>query len=253
VDPAGKETVLHAFEGYLVGDGILPVGGVTLDSAGNLYGATYEGGSTACYVYGCGLIYKVDPAGNYTILYKFTGGANGSFPSSGVILDAAGNLYGTTSTLVYKLDRTGHETVLYTFTGGLDGGSPSGNLAIDDQGNLYGTTTSGERGYGPVLYKLDPAGKETVLHYFGDLGPAGVVRDAAGSLYGTTAYGSGIAYRVDPSGQFTTLYTFSNPAGGFEPNSVTVGPTGNLFGSTWNGGGWAGGTVFEIKLGTPDK
>lgn len=112
-------------------DGAFPRGGLTRDSAGNLYGTTYSGGPA-----GAGVVYKLDTSGNLTVLYSFTGKADGRGPTAGVIRDSAGNLYGTTDYggvtssisagwgLVYKLDTAGHETVLYTFTGGADGGSP---------------------------------------------------------------------------------------------------------------------------------
>ena len=102
------------------------------DSAGNLYGTTngaysdVGGGGTN----NAGVVFKVDTSGHETVLYSFTGGADGSSPN-GVILDSAGNLYGTTTYggasgagVVFKVDTSGHETVLYSFTGGADGGNP---------------------------------------------------------------------------------------------------------------------------------
>jgi len=273
VDSTGHETVLHRFSGYA--DGGVPTSGVTLDATGNIYGTTYSGGSLAACTYGCGVVYKLDPAGNETVLYNFTGGADGGFPSSGLILDAAGDLYGTTSYggatgcgqgcgVVYKLDPTGQETVLHSFTPGrdgnfgADGGNPSGHIVRDDRGNLYGTTASG----GPqpihaVVYKLDPAGHETVLYRFtggaDGLNPeGGVVGDAAGNLFGTTYNGggsaeAGVVYKVDPSGKETVLYTFTGGTDGANPNGVILDPAGNLLGTASGGGRRLGGVVFEIK------
>ena len=96
------------------------------DSAGNLYGTTFSGGTADR-----GVVYKLDTVGHERVLYTFTGGADGASPSAGVIRDSAGNLYGTTSQgggtsgagVVYKLDTAGQYNVLYTFTGGADGGA----------------------------------------------------------------------------------------------------------------------------------
>jgi len=98
VDKTGKETVLHSLAGSPT-DGANPFGGLVRDTAGNLYGTTYNGGSVSCSsggITGCGVVFKLDTAGNETVLYRFTGGANGANPQAGLILDAAGNLYGTT-------------------------------------------------------------------------------------------------------------------------------------------------------------
>jgi uncharacterized repeat protein (TIGR03803 family) len=131
-----------------------------MDSAGNLYGTTQKGG-TGCpspFTPGCGVVFKIDPAGNETVLYSFTGAnGDGAFPFAGLILDSAGNLYGTTNSggaagggfagpgTVFKVDPTGHETVLHSFTGlNGDGANPfGGRLVRDSAGNLYGTTLQG--------------------------------------------------------------------------------------------------------------
>src|ERR1039458_9143782 len=119
--PAATETVLHNFNPSAP-RGQYPYAGVIRDSAGNLYGTTTYGGSGEGSA-GSGVVYKLDTAGQETVLYTFTGGADGSQPAAGVIRDAAGNLYGTTpyggtggAGVVYKLDTSGHETVLYSFT-----------------------------------------------------------------------------------------------------------------------------------------
>ncbi len=149
VDSTGKEIVLHKFTGA---DGSLPFAGLVQDAAGNLFGTTYEGGSD-----GQGTVFKVDATGNETVLYSFKGGADGAKPYAGVVLDTAGNLFGTTYEggdtsgfcsayggcgVVFKLDRTGLETVLHTFTG-QDGLNPRGTLLPDEAGDLYGTASSG--------------------------------------------------------------------------------------------------------------
>jgi len=208
ISPSGKFSVLHRFNGY---DGADPEAGLVRDEAGNLYGTTFAGGITSCHNGGCGTVFKLDPAGKETVLLKFNvPGTGGIFPSGPLIRDAAGNLYGTTEWggdlscnqqvgcgTVFKLDKTGKETVLYKFKLGADGGLPNGPLVQDAAGNLYGTTYSGgilscNGGDGcGVIFKLDTAGKETPLYKFKDGSDGkqpngGLVRDSAGSLYGTT-------------------------------------------------------------------
>lgn len=210
---SGVETVLHSFTGPP--DGELPYGNLTRDSAGNLYGTTQQGGFAGC---SCGVVYKLDPSGNETVLYSFTGEADGGNPGSGaLILDETGNLHGTTyaggetgssSTcgiilgcgVVFKLDQAGNESVLYTFTGQADGGYPGSGLVRDRQGNLYGTTDwdgeySGfEVGYG-VVFKLSPTGTETVLDTFDlkDGAYPAALFPYKGYLYGTTSNGGDLS------------------------------------------------------------
>jgi uncharacterized repeat protein (TIGR03803 family) len=143
VDTAGTETVLHNFIGG--NDGTWPVG-LVRDQAGNFYGATSGGG-----LFGNGTVFKLDPTGQETVLYSFTGEYDGSQPGAAVVLDAAGNIYGTTTEggasscycgVAFMLDTSGKETVLHSFTGGGDGAGPSG-VALDAAGNIYGTTGAG--------------------------------------------------------------------------------------------------------------
>ena len=161
VDTAGHSTVLHNFTNGA--DGGYPYGGVIRDSKGNLYGTAQGGGAS-----GAGVVFKLDRSGNETLLYSFTGGADGGYPSAGVIRDLAGNFYGTTNGggasgagVVFKLDPSGNETALYSFTGGADGGYPLAGLIRDSKGNLYGTTNGGgASGAGVGLFKLDKTGNE---------------------------------------------------------------------------------------------
>jgi len=217
-------------------DGASPSAGVVMDAAGNLYGTTDGGGST-----GAGVVFKIDPAGHETALHSVTGppwpgtGTDGYDPNGGVILDSAGNLYGTTNAggatsggIVYKLDSSGNYTILYDFKGGLaDGSAPQSGVVRDPAGNLYGAAWAGGhdyygRGVG-VVYKLDPSGNETVLYNFcsvpicldGASPWGGVALDAAGNLYGGTQSGGpsatdepGVVYKVDATGHETTLYPF---------------------------------------------
>ncbi len=223
VDRKGEETVLHSFTGGT--DGILSFSGLVRDDAGNLYGNTSHGGSA-----GAGVVFKLDRAGKETLLYTFTGGADGGLPGYGILRDGEGNIYAAAESggdlsgcfgagcgVVFKVDRTGKETVLYSFTGGADGASPN-DMIRDEEGNLYGTTISGGdlsgcggQGCG-VVFKVDRAGKETVLYSFpggagGSTPFAGVVRDEVGNFYGTTfnggdlsgcnGQGCGVVFKLD--------------------------------------------------------
>jgi len=182
LDTASQYKVLHSFTGGA--DGGQP-NAVIRDPAGNLYGTTYAGGLTGgCGASpGCGVVFKLDPAGRAKVLYSFTGGTDGGNPGAGVIRDSAGNLYGSTSGggdhtapctygcgVVFKLDPAGQETVLYSFTDGADGGFPQAGVIRDSTGNLYGTTyyggSAGGFSGGGVVYKVEPAGQETVLYTF---------------------------------------------------------------------------------------
>jgi len=109
-------------------------------------------------------------AGNETLQYSFTGGADGGYPLAGVVRDANGNLYETTNGggasgagVVFKIDASGNETVLYSFTGGVDGGYPVAGVIRDAKGNLYGTTDGGGASGAGVVFKIDTSGNETAL------------------------------------------------------------------------------------------
>jgi len=274
VDASGKETVLHAFGGR--GDGVAPVG-VVMDSKGSLYGTTSNGGDFSCdgkYTSGCGTIFKLDAAGRYSILHKFQGGVDGAGPGA-VIVDAAGNLYGAAEGgtdslgMVFKLTPSGGFSILHSFAGGPgDGCLPFSSLLLDAAGNLYGTTDQcGAFGYGTV-FKLDATGNETTLYSFtggsdGSFPYAGVVQDAAGNLYGTTGFGGdfdhdctlsgdtpgcGVVFELSPTGQLTVLHAFQGTTDGLWPYwGVTLDAVGNLYGVTATGGASCGcGTVFKI-------
>jgi uncharacterized repeat protein (TIGR03803 family) len=221
IDTAGVETVLYSFTGGT--DGKFPAGRLLLDSLGNLYGTANEGGIVKCGrfgMYGCGVVFKVDPIGHETVLYSFTGGADGGQPLAGLIRDSAGNFYGTTFSagdlsrncalnngcgVVFELSKAGQETVLYSFTNGTDGANPTADLVRDLAGNLYGTTKLGGTGYG-VVFEIQ-SGSESALYIFqgtnDGAGPlAGLIRDSSGNLYGTTSFGGsatkGVVFKLTP-------------------------------------------------------
>jgi uncharacterized repeat protein (TIGR03803 family) len=160
VDASGHESVLHVFNG--TPDAAWPIeNDVTVDAAGNLYGTTAGGGASQY-----GAVYKVDAAGDESVLYSFTGGSDGALPRSGLVLDVKGNLYGTTTLgstitggcdsatcgVLFQLTPAGTETVLYKFPGNYD---PIGDLLLD-HGFLYGTTMGGGSHNDGVVFKIKP-------------------------------------------------------------------------------------------------
>src|SRR6516165_5335896 len=164
-------------------DGAAPVVELLKDAAGNFYGTTSAGGNpTTCPSEGgCGTVFKLDSAGNETVLYEFTGAPDGATPQSPLVQDTAGNLYGTTSSggastfgTVFKIDTAGKETMLYSFGGPPDGEFPAGRLVLDAAGNLYGSTQNGGVSGDGTVFRLDTTGKETVLYSFTDRRPQGL-------------------------------------------------------------------------------
>jgi uncharacterized repeat protein (TIGR03803 family) len=260
-------TVLHSFTGGA--DGGSPETTLLRDANGTLYGTASVGGTGGCGN-GCGVVFKLDTNGTETVLYNFAGyPTDGSGPSGSIARDKNGSVYGSagggTSTvgMLFKVDTAGRETVLYNFDRSeRDGGYPNG-IILDSEANLYGAAGGGLLG-GGVIFKLESSGKEMSLYNFtgkrDGVGPEGVTRDVAGDLYGTTEeagdfgcnnpYGCGTVFRLDPAGAETTLYTFTGPpSDGAEPLAGLVrDAAGNLYGTTGQGGsyGYGYGTVFKI-------
>jgi hypothetical protein len=218
-----RETILHNFGHNPSGepDGINPMGGVTVDSAGNVYGTAYAGGT-----FGMGIVYKLAPVDGglwkEIIIHNFEG-PDGKYPVAGVILDAAGNIYGIAqqggkgnSGAVYQLTQGENggwvRNVIHSFVNnGTDGAVPTDGLTIDAAGNLYGTTHGGGAYGDGLAFELSANGDGTfsfnILQTFGDdlagTHPyAGLTLDSAGNLYGTTTAGSaqgvGSAYKITP-------------------------------------------------------
>jgi uncharacterized repeat protein (TIGR03803 family) len=260
LDPSGKKQVLHYFTLSTI-DGWAPAGGLVQDSKGNFYGATQLGGTT-----GVGVVFKLQPGGMETLLYSFTGGSGGSDganPNGPLVLDRAGNIYGTTTEggpgnagVAFKLDAAGSEAILHTFSGKPDGANPMAGLIRDPAGNLYGTTNIGGASNAGTIFKIDPTGKETILYTFskpgdGEFPQAPLVRDSAGNLYGNNVMGGdddgGTVFKYDTSGKETVLHSFGAGNDGQYPNGVmAVDSAGNVYGATVRGGTFASGTVFTI-------
>ena len=278
-----SETIVYSFGGS-TGDGQNPWGGLVMDAAGNLYGTTSAGGDASCVGHlqnTCGTVFKIDPAGNETVLHAFTGGTDGENPLASLVMDKSGNLYGATpygglhhtqGGTVFKITPSGKYVVLHRFGGAPDGQTPYGSLTLDAAGNIYGTTflggnstarlcqpQRGPKGCGTV-FKLSPTGKETILYNFnlesdGGLPSANVILDAQGNIYGGTsgagANNYGTLFKLTPSGTFTVLYNFCsaiNCTDGAQAAYIAMDGSGNIFGYTGSVGPVIGSGLFAIAF-----
>lgn len=199
LDTAGNLHVLYEFTGG--SDGSQPFGPLVPDANGNLYGVAKSGGDLACPEFpqaGCGTVFRLARNGKLRVLHTFHGGTDGATPQPGLLLDTVGGkLYGATASggrsergTVFRISSNGAYTVLHRFTG-KDGKTPNGGLVLDTAGNLFGTAQGGGLDAHGTVFELNSAGQSKVLHDFlgGDDGAvplAGLIRDEAGHLFGTT-------------------------------------------------------------------
>lgn len=265
-------SVLYSFKGGT--DGASPSGRLVADHKGNLYGTAAQGGiSSSNLPNGAGVVFKIDPSGNETVLYSFSGGADGGTPINGVTIDEAGYLYGTTwyggvasgtngAGVLYKISPSGKETVLYTFP--RTGGYPAypTNVVEDATGILWTTTGAGGYGYGTVfdfsLQDLIGAYEHQFLNSPDGNGGGGVALDSHGNLFGVCPAGgnagAGLVFEVNLSNQFyQVIYSFGGGQYGFGPTSPPMlDHKGDVFGTTVLGGmssyQWTNGAgiAFEI-------
>ncbi len=260
--------VLYSFQGGSI-DGANPFDGVIADGSGDLFGTTLNGGKN-----GDGTAFELNPTRQgFTekVLYNF-GGGSGEYPYAGLIEDASGALYGTTHAggssgygAVYKLTPNGAdytESVLYSFRGGQDGANPYAELEFGPAGPLYGTTQYGGPNNAGTVFELISTGSgysEDVNFAFdrndGYVPNAAIVRSGHRSGASTTAqggkYGDGVVYEVAPSGNGghteTVLHTFQGGTdGAFPYGGLVVDAAGALYGTTYEGGAYGFGTVYQV-------
>jgi uncharacterized repeat protein (TIGR03803 family) len=284
MDKTGKEVWLHKFNGA---NGAIPLAGLLRDASGNVFGTTLEGGDTNCDApYGCGTVFKLDRTGKKeTVLHRFTGDPDGYFPEALLVVDKAGNLYGTTyeggtdsQGTVFRIDTARKENILHSFTGPPDGGGdgafPDPGVIRDAEGNLYGVTVAGGGSGAGAVYEVSSGGEEVLLYSFsgsdGAQPDSVLLLDAKGNLYGTTQNGGssacggtgcGVVFELSPqsdgSWSETVLYRFCSVGNCADGESPVFGPLvmdsgGNLYGTTYFGGassncdGAGCGTVFEL-------
>jgi uncharacterized repeat protein (TIGR03803 family) len=257
---------------------------------GNFYGMTTAGGDVTLCTYGdsgCGVIYKITPAGKFEVIYTFDQ-TNGANPDGPLLPGTDGNFYGTTfyggsingvyngNGVVFRVTPQGKYTPIYVFCAQqacLDGGQPTDGLVQGTDGNFYGTTTCcGTHLYsdyfGGTIFKLTPAGQYTVLYDFcsqsncADGGNAigGLVQGTDGNFYGTTqvggANGDGAIFQITPEGQYTVLHSFDFTDGNAPESPLTQGTNGILYGQTDDGGtgpciNTRCGVFFSLDMGLP--
>jgi uncharacterized repeat protein (TIGR03803 family) len=259
----GVETVLYNFADET--DGAYPEGALVRNKAGVFFGTTTGGGAA-----GTGTVFEVTPSGKEQVLYSFAGGTDGAVPQAGLALDAAGNLYGTTTAggasgngTVFKLAKGAKwtETVLYSFGASPDGATPVAGVTFDKVGNLYGTASAGGAyGYGRI-FQLVPSGgewTENIVHDFqdGDDGGvpfAGLIAGKAGSFYGAATEGGtgggGVIYELTPAnGEWTYTALYSQAGWGVSGTfrNLLLDAAGNLYGTTHCDGSPEAGTVYEL-------
>jgi len=268
-------TPLYTFQGG--NDGAYPKGRVIIARDGTLYGTTVDGGGNGCATLGCGTVYRLRPSASRpasvlspwteTVLYRFNGTTDGANPSGELTFDSAGNLYGTAESggangagVIYKLTPSGGswiQSVIYTVQNNGDGTSPRNGVVLDGAGNLYGTFLGGGMyGFGAV-YELSPSGSGWTEQNLYNFGPqdaqypwGGVILDGAGDLFGSTgtsAMGGGYAFELTPSGG-SFNYTLLPNLGFYGPeDKLFMDTAGNLFGTSFQGGGAIAGAVFKVS------
>ncbi len=283
ITPAGVENALYSF-GASASDGYDPTAPLIQANDGNFYGTTAEGGA-----YGAGTAFMMTPDGVETMLYSFGASSSDGVVPAALILGQDGNFYGTTASgganhcntipetggncgTVFKITPAGVETVLYSFgASASDAIEPIAPLVQASDGNFYGTTVGGGAYGDGTVFKITPAGIETVLYSFGASPSNGsppqgaipqgpLIQGSDGRLYGTTvqggnsacADGCGTVFRITLDGALSTLYSFlgSSASDGYGPAPFLIeGSDGNFYGTTISGGAFGGdlvGTAFRI-------
>jgi uncharacterized repeat protein (TIGR03803 family) len=245
--------VLYTFQGS---DGAIPQTQLTLDSSGNIYGTTSAGGANTCFGEGCGTVFAISPKGKLLGSYSFNG-SDGATPLAGVVLDSAGNIFGTTSVggnynevcgqggcgVVFRITPSGKETI-HKFNGSPNPQFPNSLLVQDGSGNLYGTSFwGGARDNGGAAFMISPTGEESQLFSFpGGSYPAAGMILLNGILYGMTSYG-GAFFQMTTSGETIGIGAVQGTPGSL----LAADSAGNLYGTTESGGSNLSGSVFRFS------
>jgi uncharacterized repeat protein (TIGR03803 family) len=271
ISPSGVFTNLYSFTDAFfldVNQGASPEAALVQGSDGSFYGTTFQGGTyffSNSGTNGYGTVFKISTNGVLTSLYRFSG-SDGATPPAALVQGSDGNFYGTTQSggtsnagTVFQITTNGTLTSLYSFGGGNDGGGPLAGLVQGNDGYFYGTTPSGGISNAGSVFQISTNGVLTNLYSFGGgndgANPyAGLVLGSDGSFYGTTQSGGtnggqGTIFKINASGVFTSLYSFSGGKDGSNPQAALVqGSDGSFYGTTANGGVNGAGTVFRLTL-----
>lgn len=275
ITAAGKLLTIYGFCSQAsCADGDAPGASLLHARDGNIYGATCEGGA-----FNNGTIYKISPSGVFASLHSFNGVGDGSCPYGPLMQAANGQIYGTTSGggssqygTVFAIGATGSVKTLYTFAGPpSDGAYPHGGLVQAVDGSLYGTTLLGgscpaapQAGCG-TIFKINSAGMFTLAYDFCESGnpcydgqsPSdGLVLGSDGNLYGTTAFGGGVAnagtiFSISPAGTLATLHAVISPLqeGKFPFTTLVQATNGKFYGTMEEGGAKNKGIIFSLDVG----
>src|SRR4051794_10645049 len=257
ITPAGSLTILHHFNS--LSDGANPYGSLTIGTDGNFYGLTSAGGTNSY-----GTIFKMTPAGVFTVLRHLSIAADGGNPQGNLVLGTDGNFYGITRRggttgygTIFKVTPSGTYTVIKTLNNATDGGTCYGSLAGSSDGNFYGITSGGGAFNNGTIFKVTPAGTYTVLRNMkattdGASNTNSLVSTNNGFLYGLCynggSFGQGTIFKISTTGTFTILRNLNYPVDGSNPKgSLIVGTDGDLYGMNSGGGANGDGTIFKIS------
>lgn len=260
ITPAGAIKVLHSFTGG--SDGAYPWSSVVQDTDGNYYGVTSGFGQgpfgPQAGTSGFGTIYRITPAGAYSVLYTFTGGADGAFPIGQIATGPNGILYGTCESgsaggTVWSYNPASNQfSVLYTFTNGQDGEGCWAGPLVEPGPTLYVASAYGGPSNAGAILQIVPGVSATVLHTFDGADGSDVVGTLTlgsdGLLYGTAAQGGanfgGALFRISTGGQFTKLHDFTFGSDGGTPAGALVEANGVFYGTAFGGGATGRGVVY---------
>jgi len=272
--PAGKLVTIYNFCAQTsCSDGDSPSASLLHARDGNFYGTTCQGG-----VFSNGTVYRISPIGVFTNLHSFNGFGDGACPYGPLMQGVNGQIYGTTSGgginqdgTVFSISPAGSVKTLYVFAGPpSDGAYPHGGLIQATDGSLYGTTLLGgscpaepQAGCG-TIFKISATGVFTIVHNFcagGDpcydgQGPAdALILGSDGNLYGTTAFGGGVAnagtiFSITPDGTLTTLHAVTSPfqEGKFPFTTLVQATNGKFYGTMEEGGAKGKGVIFSLDV-----